>query len=124
MERCRDRERFDELCEKLNIKRPKGLTVLTEKEALEATAKLGYPVLLRPSYVLGGQNMIIAFKVKAVDTTAAGDTFTGYFIAGILAGMSVPDILKMCAKASAITVSRMGATDSIPTMDEVNNTDL
>ena len=64
------------------------------------------------------------FKVKAVDTTAAGDTFTGYFIAGILAGMSVPDILKMCAKASAITVSRMGATDSIPTMDEVNNTDL
>lgn len=64
------------------------------------------------------------FKVKAVDTTAAGDTFTGYFIAGILAGMIVPDILKMCAKASAITVSRMGATDSIPTMDEVNNTDL
>lgn len=64
------------------------------------------------------------FKVKAVDTTAAGDTFTGYFIAGILAGMSVPDILKMCAKASAITVSRMGATDSIPTMDEVNSTDL
>ena len=64
------------------------------------------------------------FKVKAVDTTAAGDTFTGYFIAGILAGMAVPDILKMCAKASAITVSRMGATDSIPTMDEVNNTDL
>lgn len=64
------------------------------------------------------------YKVKAVDTTAAGDTFTGYFIAGILAGMSVPDILKMCAKASAITVSRMGATDSIPTMDEVNNTNL
>ncbi len=64
------------------------------------------------------------YKVKAVDTTAAGDTFTGYFIAGILAGMSVPDILKMCTKASAITVSRMGATDSIPTMDEVNDTDL
>ena len=57
-----DRERFDELCEKLNIKRPQGLTVLTEKEALDATKKLGYPVLLRPSYVLGGQNMIIAFN--------------------------------------------------------------
>ncbi len=57
-----DRERFDELCEKLDIKRPKGLTVLTEEEALKATAKLGYPVLLRPSYVLGGQNMIIAFN--------------------------------------------------------------
>lgn len=57
-----DRERFEELCDKLNINRPKGLTVFTEKEALEATAKLGYPVLLRPSYVLGGQNMIVAFN--------------------------------------------------------------
>ena len=56
------RERFEELCEKLNINRPKGLTIFTEQEALEATAKLGYPVLLRPSYVLGGQNMIVAFN--------------------------------------------------------------
>ncbi len=55
-----DRERFEELCEKLNVNRPKGMTVLTEVEALEAAAKLGYPVLMRPSYVLGGQNMIIA----------------------------------------------------------------
>lgn len=57
-----DRERFDELCERLEIKRPKGLTVLTLDEALDATSKLGYPVLLRPSYVLGGQNMIVAFN--------------------------------------------------------------
>ena len=57
-----DRERFEELCEKLNINRPKGLTVFTCEEALEATKKLGYPVLLRPSYVLGGQNMIVAFN--------------------------------------------------------------
>ena len=57
-----DRERFEELCEKLRINRPKGLTVFTEAEALEATKKLGYPVLLRPSYVLGGQNMIVAFN--------------------------------------------------------------
>ncbi|WP_296029771.1 carbamoyl-phosphate synthase large subunit [uncultured Treponema sp.] len=57
-----DRERFEELCAKLNINRPKGLTIFTEEEALEATQKLGYPVLLRPSYVLGGQNMIIAFN--------------------------------------------------------------
>ena len=55
-----DRERFDELCERLEVNRPKGLTVLTEVQALEAAAKLGYPVLMRPSYVLGGQNMIIA----------------------------------------------------------------
>lgn len=55
-----DRERFEELCDKLDIKRPKGVTVFTEAEALEAAARLEYPVLLRPSYVLGGQNMIIA----------------------------------------------------------------
>ncbi|MCR4940256.1 MAG: carbamoyl-phosphate synthase large subunit [Treponemataceae bacterium] len=55
-----DRERFEELCEKLSINRPRGITVFTEVEALEAGARLGYPVLMRPSYVLGGQNMIIA----------------------------------------------------------------
>ena len=55
-----DRERFEELCDKLGIKRPKGVTVFTETEALEAAARITYPVLLRPSYVLGGQNMIIA----------------------------------------------------------------
>ena len=55
-----DRERFEELCENLHVNRPRGLTVLNEVEALEAGFKLGYPVLMRPSYVLGGQNMIIA----------------------------------------------------------------
>jgi len=56
-----DRERFDDLLERLQIKRPKGFSVLTMEEAIEAAEKLTYPVLLRPSYVLGGQNMIIAF---------------------------------------------------------------
>ncbi len=55
-----DRELFDELLEKCGIPRPQGTTVFTTEEALEAADKLGYPVLLRPSYVLGGQNMIIA----------------------------------------------------------------
>ncbi len=59
------------------------------------------------------------FKVQAVDTTAAGDTFTGYFIAGMLEELSVPDILRRCAKASAMAVSRMGAAESIPTVEEV-----
>jgi len=62
-----DRERFDELLERLGIARPKGFSVLTLDEALEATAKIGYPVLLRPSYVLGGQNMIIAFDDEDVN---------------------------------------------------------
>ncbi|MDR3207835.1 MAG: carbamoyl-phosphate synthase large subunit, partial [Oscillospiraceae bacterium] len=56
-----DRERFDALLQELDIKRPKGSAVMTCDEALAAARSLGYPVLLRPSYVLGGQNMIIAF---------------------------------------------------------------
>ncbi len=58
-----DRERFDALLEKYAIKRPKGFGVLTEKEAEESAEKLGYPVLLRPSYVIGGQNMTIVHDV-------------------------------------------------------------
>ena len=57
-----DRERFEALLESHNIARAKGVTVMTLEEALEAAEKIGYPVLLRPSYVLGGQNMIIAFN--------------------------------------------------------------
>lgn len=56
-----DRERFDELLEKLQIRRPQGYTVMNTNDALEVAKKIGYPVLMRPSYVLGGQNMIIAF---------------------------------------------------------------
>ena len=56
-----DRERFDELLERFHIARPKGLTVMTKEEAIRAAETLGYPVLLRPSYVIGGQNMTIAF---------------------------------------------------------------
>ncbi|HIX92210.1 MAG TPA: carbamoyl-phosphate synthase large subunit [Firmicutes bacterium] len=56
-----DRERFDELLEEHHIKRPVGYTVMTTEEALEIANRIGYPVLMRPSYVLGGQNMIIAF---------------------------------------------------------------
>ena len=57
-----DRERFDELLEEHKIKRPQGFTVMTTKEALEVANRIHYPVLMRPSYVLGGQNMIIAFN--------------------------------------------------------------
>ena len=59
------------------------------------------------------------FDVQAVDTTAAGDTFTGYFIAGLYRGEAVERILKTASCASAITVSRMGAAPSIPTRSEV-----
>lgn len=55
-----DRELFDEILEKCQIPRPKGHTVFTTEEALKAAEDLGYPVLVRPSYVLGGQGMKIA----------------------------------------------------------------
>ena len=62
-----DRERFDALLEQFNILRPKGMGVMTKQEALNAAAELGYPVLLRPSYVIGGQNMTIAYSDDDVE---------------------------------------------------------
>ena len=62
-----DRERFDELLNKCGIPRPAGHTVMTTEEALAAAADLGYPVLMRPSYVLGGQNMIIAHSDQDIE---------------------------------------------------------
>ena len=63
-----DRERFDELLERFSIKRPQGRGVLGMEQALEAAHELGYPVLLRPSYVIGGQNMVIAHNDEDVRT--------------------------------------------------------
>ena len=57
-----DREQFENLLEKLDVQRPKGTTVFTADEALAAANNLGYPVLVRPSYVLGGQGMEIAYS--------------------------------------------------------------
>ena len=66
VDRAEDRERFEALLEKYSIPRPKALTVMTKEEALTAAEKLEYPVLLRPSYVIGGQNMTIAFTPEDV----------------------------------------------------------
>lgn len=78
---------------------------------------------------LGGKGSVYAdgekrihqdiYKVEAVDTTAAGDTFTGYFISTLIRTGSCREALDMAAKASAIAVSRKGAAPSIPTLDEV-----
>ncbi len=61
-----DRERFDKLLEHCNIPRPNGRMAYTTVEAVKEAHKVGYPVLLRPSYVLGGQNMIIAYTKSDV----------------------------------------------------------
>ncbi len=62
-----DRERFDEILSKCNIPRAKGKTVFTTQEALAAARELGYPVLVRPSYVLGGQGMEIAYTDRNIE---------------------------------------------------------
>ncbi len=66
VDRAEDRERFDEVLEKCAIPRPQGETVFTEAEALAVAERLNYPVLLRPSYVLGGQGMMICHDADSI----------------------------------------------------------
>ena len=63
-----DREKFEELLEKLDINRPKGKAIWSVKEGIEEANKLGYPVLVRPSYVLGGQGMEITYDENKLST--------------------------------------------------------
>lgn len=60
-----------------------------------------------------------SFPVTPVDTTAAGDTFTGYFLASLFAGTGVPEALTFASAASALCIQRPGASDSVPSPDEV-----
>lgn len=64
------------------------------------------------------------YKVKCVDSTAAGDTFTGYFISGVVKGLEVSETLRIASIASSIAVSRAGASSSIPTIKEVESVEL
>lgn len=59
------------------------------------------------------------YKVKAVDTTAAGDTFAGFFIGGIMNGLTVNEAMDQASRAAAIAVTRQGAAPSIPLLEEV-----
>ena len=68
IDRAEDREKFDEMLEKLKINRPKGHGVFTVKEGLDAAKDLGYPLLVRPSYVLGGQGMQITYDEDSLKT--------------------------------------------------------
>lgn len=107
-----------------------GGQITGEKEPERILAKIRemYP-RARVVLTLGGDGSVYQdetgiyrqgiFKVKAVDTTAAGDTFTGYFISSIIDGMPVQEGLELAAKASAIAVSRPGATASVPLREEV-----
>ena len=99
----------DEIIAEMLVRFPKARIVLTlgKDGAVYADAEQKY---FQP-----------VFPVQAVDTTAAGDTFSGYFLAGLLENLPVPEILKMSAKASSIAVTREGAVPSIPYREEVMN---
>lgn len=62
-----------------------------------------------------------AIKCKTVDTTGAGDTFTGYYLAGLVSGLSIPACLKQAAYASALAVQAPGAAEAIPQMADVQD---
>lgn len=72
-----------------------------------------------------GKNIIRqkAYKVNAIDTTGAGDTFAGNFIAGLYRGLSVPEAMDLGSRASAICCTRLGAVPSIPRIEETENYD-
>ena len=67
MDDAEDREKFDEILEKLHIKRPKGKAIWSVEEGLKVAEELEYPVLVRPSYVLGGQGMEITYEAHQLE---------------------------------------------------------
>ena len=109
------------------------LAGLADGSAPEAAARAIYARYSTPiiCITLGGKGAMLfqnggnavrqdAFSVKAVDTTGAGDTFTGYLLAGISQGLDIKEALRRAALAAAISVSRNGAIPSIPFAKEVD----
>lgn len=112
----------------LNEIEGKALTQETEPKRILAVLKALYPnagIVLTlgedGAYCMRGDEILYqpAFPVQPVDTTAAGDTFTGYFVTGLSRGEDLSKVMERAAKAAAITVSRPGAAESIPCADEV-----
>ena len=106
-EQCTGVSEPDAILEALAAKYPDSATVLT----------LGS----KGAFYYDGKEKVFQdiFKVKAVDTTAAGDTFTGFFVASLISGKTPAESLRIAAKASSIGVTRSGAVPSIPTIEEV-----
>jgi len=97
----------EEICRKFTEKYPESNLILT---------------LGKDGAIFKNRDMLLRqpiFKVDTVDTTAAGDTFSGYFISAVAQGNDIKFALEFAAKASSITVSRKGASSSIPYAQEV-----
>jgi ribokinase len=101
------------------------------KQAADIISAKGVDIVV---ITLGSQGALIkeyneylfveAFKVDALDTTAAGDTFCGAFCVGLSEGRTIPEAVKLAARAAAITVTRMGAQASIPYRSELSSLDV
>lgn len=100
------------ICEALHKKYPGSIVVLT----------LGKQGVLYSDGTTTARHGI--YNVPVVDTTAAGDTFAGFFLACTARGLSVERTLELASKASSLAVSRPGASDSIPTIEEVETTGI
>ena len=100
-------DRPEEILERMREKYPRTKTILTLGE--------------NGAYYDDGKEVIRqeAYKVKAVDTVGAGDTFSGFFFASIINGLAPKDALNLASKASSISVTRSGAAPSIPMLKEV-----
>lgn len=119
-----------ELCDILFVNETEAAQLCDTNEAsLEKLARRFPEVMI--VYTMGSRGAAVfadgreynqeAFRVKALDTTGAGDTFTGYFLAAYSEGKTIEDALELAAKAAAISVTRYGASASIPLRDEVEN---
>lgn len=102
-------EKDEEILPVLKHKYPKGNILLT----------LGSRGAI--CYSKGETYKIGCHQVEVVDTTAAGDTFSGYFLYGILNGESIPDSLLLATTASALAIGKKGASDSVPLKEEVDH---
>lgn len=102
----------EDICTELSRRYPKLNYVLTKGKG-GATCKCGDIIVNHGIY-----------DVQVTDTTAAGDTFTGYFVAGVIAGDDLETVMRNASIASSICVSRSGAATSIPTLEEVSNASL
>lgn len=100
-------------CDALSLRYPHATIVITLGSHGSLMHEPGKQTLFQPAYA-----------VTAVDTTGAGDTFTGYLLAGLVAGDKPETILNHASQASAIAVTRFGAAQSIPTVREVETFDF
>jgi ribokinase len=105
---CRESGTGEELIEKIADRFPKAQIVLTL--GTEGSIYKDADIMLYQAI----------YTVKAVDTTAAGDTYTGYFIGSLMKGETIEKALEYASKASAISVTKHGAGPSIPSMEEVH----